>query len=200
MYRAQEIKRKKELWMHYRGLVQPRRIFYLGDARVLHNPFYEDIKEQPGTIIDCGCGPGDDTRQFLKDGFSPTGVDMNEKGFQLGYDWYGDSEKTGKLFRTGNVTKLEFRSGMFRYSYSGSLIHGLKTEENARAYLSEAFRTLMAGGYIFGSTLGVKKLEKAKHKRLLLLTRDELSGFLKDAEFKNVQIEDSPNKKPDLKG
>jgi ubiquinone/menaquinone biosynthesis C-methylase UbiE len=156
MDKLEEIEIKRGLKQKYGDLVD-RRIFCLGHSRVLNNPFYQKIRSQPGTLIDEGCGPGDDIRQFLKDGFRPIGVDLNEKSFELGFEWYKDADKIRPLLRKGDVTRLDrkhFSNASFKYSYSGSLIHGLKTVDNVKAYLSEVSRVLVPGGILFGSTVG----------------------------------------------
>ncbi len=130
----------------------------MGIPNIQRHNRYRDILQNPGTLLDYGCGTGDDIRALVKDGF-PTrnivGYDVNWNSIELGFDLYLDRDTLNNRF----VVKknFPFRPYSFNTIYSGSVLHVFETNYAMIRYVSNAYRTLCSKGIFFGSMVWFPK-------------------------------------------
>jgi ubiquinone/menaquinone biosynthesis C-methylase UbiE len=163
-----------------RGSISYRRLMNLGAPRAPGHPaIMSELVKKGGVLVDAGCGSGDDTRWFQKNGYGDrvTGVDLSIAAFELGYAFYEDGESRLPAFMRADVCDMPIESGSVDTVYSGSLIHGLDSAKDVGRFISEAGRIIRPGGLFFGNTLGS---EEYNHKESfnLQLRSNELRDMI----------------------
>ena len=140
------------------GVRYPHILMILGIPRINNHFFYERALRHEGTLLDYGCGTGDNVRRLIRDGFPQNRIsafDINWSSIDLGFDLYMDREKIRNLF---SVSKsFPFENNAFNLVYSASVIHVICDDYELVEYLKNAYNALTPGGVFFGSTLGLKK-------------------------------------------
>jgi len=104
--------------------------------------FADFLKRQKftGKIVDLGCGNGRDVAIFAQRSFDCLGVDKSRKEI-------AEAKKlhSGRSFEVQNIEKLPWDNESIDAYFMINVIHYL----DERQALSEIFRTLKAGGYLF---------------------------------------------------
>ena len=116
----------------------------------------QGLKGSPVSLLDYGCGTGDNVRQLIRDGFPRdriTAFDVDRASIDLGFDLYRDREEISDLFVASG--KFPFGPAEFGTVYSASVFHVIADDQEFGAYLAHAWSALEPGGILFGSTLGL---------------------------------------------
>jgi ubiquinone/menaquinone biosynthesis C-methylase UbiE len=154
---------------------------------------YPDILKSEGTLLDYGCGTGDDIRALIKDGFPQkniTGYDIDWGNIKIGFDFYLDEETIKDIFVVSN--EFPFEDSSFDIVYSGSILHVLLNIENIKVYLQNAFAVLKTNGILFESTLGTIDESVGKRRpRVFFMKESELANALSENHFSKVKIHPS---------
>jgi ubiquinone/menaquinone biosynthesis C-methylase UbiE len=168
----------------------PRIVQRIGRPNNRSHFAYSDILKHEGTLLDYGCGTGDDIRALIKDGFPKkniTGYDVDWGNIKIGFDFYLDKEEIKDRFVVSK--EFPFEDSSFNIVYSGSNLHVLSKIENVKAYLNHAFAVLKNNGIFFGSTLGKIDVSfRKRRRRVFLMKESELTNALRDAHFSKVKI------------
>lgn len=167
-----------------------RRLLNIGLPRTMDHPYIKKgLIKKGGTLVDAGCGAGDDSRWFQENGYADKifGIDIKPVAFELGYAFYEDRGAAGcPLFIKADVRKMPFGQDSADNVYSGSLIHTMETANSVGAFVDDAWRILKPGGAFFGNTLGTDDPE-SKQAFPLKLSQSSLmnliSGPFKIEEF-----------------
>jgi len=93
-----------------------------------------------GKIIDLGCGNGRDVAIFAKQGFECLGVDKNKEEIAEAKRWHSDCS-----FELQDIERLPWGDESIDAYFMINVIHYLEE----RKALSEIFRTLETGGYLY---------------------------------------------------
>ncbi len=148
-YEAELIRKYKKEGVRY-----PRILQRIGEPNIRKHPQYRKILQMRGTLLDYGCGTGDDIRVLVDDGYPGSqivGYDVNWDSINLGFDFYLDPERLKVQFVVDR--QFPFPPPNFDLIYSGSVLHVLVTKRAIRKYLTNVFATLTDCGTFFGSTL-----------------------------------------------
>ena len=183
----------------------PRILMRMGEPNIRKHQRFQDILQLKSDFLDYGCGTGDDIRALVKSGYPPqkiVGYDVNWDSINLGFDLYLDQDRLGIQFTVSK--EFPFHPSTFDIVYSGSVLHVLRTKRTIKSYISNAYAVLKPAGILFGSTLGFRKgepnplraermrrrgwLQRLHHKRLKLLSREELDTLLHETGFSAIQI------------
>jgi len=180
------------------GIDYPHILMIIGQPRINTHFFYSRVLENPGRLLDYGCGTGDNVRQLLRDNFpkdNVTAFDICRGSIDLGFDLYRDREEIGGLFLV--VDRFPFGAGSFDLVYSASVIHVITDDRELEEYLAHAYATLRPGGFLFGSTAGKTHKEELPSPRVWgparVLTEDELAAVLTGAGFTDCKIISKPH-------
>lgn len=104
----------------------------------------EAVGANDGPILEAGCGAGRIVRYFHNHGYEIIGIDFIEAAIEK----LRSADCTLKV-EVGDITKLHFPDGSFRYLLAFGLYHGL--EDGLERSLAESLRVLMVGGRICAS-------------------------------------------------
>lgn len=163
----------------------------IGQPNVQSHFAYSDILKHEGTLLDYGCGTGDDIRTLIKDGFPQkniTGYDIDWGNIKIGYDFYLDEEKIKDIFVVSK--EFPFEDSSFDIVYSGSILHVLLNIENVKGYIKNAFAVLKNNGILFGSTLGtVDESIRKRRPRVFFMKESDLANVLRETHFSKVKIQ-----------
>jgi ubiquinone/menaquinone biosynthesis C-methylase UbiE len=168
----------------------PRIVQRIGQPNICSHFAYLDILKRKGTLLDYGCGTGDDIRALIKDGFPKkniTGYDVNWGNIKIGFDFYLDEEEIKDRFVVSK--DFPFEDASFDIVYSGSILHVLSKIENVKAYLKRAYAVLKSNGILFGSTLGKIDISfRKRRRRAFLMEESELTNALRETNFLRVKV------------
>ena len=92
-----------------------------------------------GPILEAGCGAGRILRYYHERGYDITGIDFIEVAIEK----LREADPTLKV-ETGDITKLRFPDGTFRYLLAFGLYHNL--EHDLDKAIDESWRVLSGGG------------------------------------------------------
>jgi SAM-dependent methyltransferase len=182
------------------GVRYPRILMRAGDPRIRKHDRYQEILQRKGSLLDYGCGTGDDIRALVKDGYPQekiVGYDVNWSSINLGFDLYLDKDTWIDRFVVSK--KFPFQPSTFDAVYSGSVLHVLDTKRAVKIYVSDAYSVLKPTGVFFGSTLGLDKeyprsvVKGWKWRRLRrwimkLLSQEALQKLLVETGFSDVEV------------
>ena len=171
-----------------KGIEYPRILMRLGDPNITKHEHYKEIMKKKGTLLDFGCGTGDDLRQLIKDGYPKKdllGFDLDWSSIDLGFDLYRDRSRMRGIFIVSKYP--HFKHSTFDIVYSGSVLHTMRQRSNVTRYLDTTREILKAGGVLFGSTLGSFKTMN-KEKRTTFLTKKSFHSLLRKKGFKNIDM------------
>lgn len=175
------------------GIDYPHILMIIGEPRIARHFFYPRVLENPGRLLDYGCGTGDNVRQLLRDRFPKeriTAFDITQGSIDLGFDLYRDREEIGGLFLV--VDRFPFGAGSFDLVYSASVLHVITDDRELGEYLAHAYATLRPGGFLFGSTAGMLCEEQNPSARVRgpprVMTKEQLAGYLAGAGFTGCGI------------
>lgn len=187
------------------GVRYPRILMRMGDQNILKHKQFQNILQVKSDFLDYGCGTGDDIRALIKSGYPPQKIvayDVNWNSINLGFDLYLDRDTLGIQFIVSRG--FPFHPSTFDIVYSGSVIHVLHSKRAIKRYLLNAYLVLKPVGILFGSTLGFRIgeptphraerlrrsgwLHRLRHKRVKLLSREELDTLLREVGFSDIQI------------
>jgi ubiquinone/menaquinone biosynthesis C-methylase UbiE len=165
----------------------------IGQPNIQLHFAYPDILKHEGTLLDYGCGTGDDIRALINDGFPKkniTGYDIDWGNIKVGYDFYLDEETIKDIFVVSK--EFPFEDSSFDIVYSGSILHVLSNIENVKEYLKHVFAVLKNNGIFFGSTLGnVDDSVRTRRPRVFFMKESELTDELGEHHFSKVKIQPS---------
>jgi SAM-dependent methyltransferase len=168
----------------------PRIVQRIGQPNIHFHFAYPDILKYEGTLLDYGCGTGDDMRTLIKDGFPKkniTGYDVDWGNIKIGFDFYMDEEEIKNNFVVSE--EFPFEDSCFDIVYSGSILHVLANIENVKVYLKHAFAVIKNNGIFFGSTLGkIDTSGRRRRHRVFLMEESELANLLRENHFSMVEI------------
>jgi SAM-dependent methyltransferase len=175
-------------------MLYPHNLVRAGDPGIRQHRHYPDILQRGGSLLDFGCGIGDDVRALVADGYplqNITAFDINWNSINLGFDLYLDKKLWINRFIVAKQSP--FPPPYFDTIYSGNVIHVLFSKKAIRNYIANAHAALNPGGIFLGSTLG----GSADHPRFFgkkLLMREELQAVLCDMGFSNIEINEADYK------
>ncbi len=104
----------------------------------------QTVTSRDGAILEAGCGAGRILRYFHERGYDITGIDYIE----VAVDKLREADPTLKV-DTGDITRLQYPDGRFRYVLAYGLYHNL--EHGLDAAVAETFRVLEPGGRVCAS-------------------------------------------------
>ena len=103
------------------------------------------------SVLECGCGPGSQAFELVRQGAVVTGIDISEAAIDIARETAGKEGLTCASFRVANVEALDFASGSFDVVCGSGILHHLEL----RSALREMRRVMRAGGRaIFFEPLG----------------------------------------------
>ncbi len=187
------------------GLLYPHIFMRVGKPNIRKHGRYQEILEKRGSLLDYGCGTGDDIRTLVHDGYPRekiVGYDVNWSSINLGFDLYMDQDKWTERFVVSK--KFPFQPSTFDIVYSGSVLHVLGTKRAIKIYVSNAYSVLKPTGTFFGSTLGFSKEHPRltgkrwkwrgwRLRRLKRLSQEALHKLLREAGFSDVEVSQESN-------
>ena len=192
-YLATLIKKYSEI-----GVVYPHILIRVGEPNIRKHKFYLELLQHPKKLLDFGCGTGDDIRELVKNGYPINliqGFDIDDKSINLGFDLYLDREKFEPIFLIS--PNPELITDKYEIIYSGSVIHTLRSPENAINYLKKAYELLDANGILFGSTIGFaneshkdenSEINPQKNQHLVLFSEGSFQKELSKVGFKEISL------------
>src|SRR3989338_2594436 len=112
-----------------------------GFYNLRQQPITPEIKKlaeewKPGKLLDIGCGIGNSTLPFAKNGFDCTGIDISPKMLGLAKKY---SEKHGAKikFKVGNILSIPLTENDFDFVISIAVLHHLDSEKKRLRALRE---------------------------------------------------------------
>jgi len=102
------------------------------------------VQSRDGAILEAGCGAGRILRYFHERGYDITGIDY----IDVAVDKLREADPTLKV-ETGDITRLHYPDGRFRYVLAYGLYHNL--EHGLESAVAETFRVLEPGGRVCAS-------------------------------------------------
>lgn len=181
-------------------LLYPHILMRVGKPNIRKHSRYSDILQKKVSLLDYGCGTGDDIRALVHDGYPRekiVGYDVNWSSINLGFDLYLDRDMWTDRFVVSK--KFPFQPSTFDVVYSGSVLHVLGIKREVKIYVSNAYSVLKSTGVFFGSTLGFEKEHSRPtgkgwkwrgwwRRRLMLLSQGALHDLLLEIGFSDVEV------------
>ncbi len=148
--------------------------------------------------LDMGCGTGAFTTRLSKFGGLILGVDVSEESIKV-----ARIKNQDVSFYCEDIRNTSFESGSFDFVIFSGVLHHLSEYEIIHTALTEAFRLLKPGGYIFSYDPNAWSpamflyrdprspfySSKDKTENEILMNRKKLSSELRSVGFKNILIE-----------
>ncbi|MBI4995406.1 MAG: class I SAM-dependent methyltransferase [Rhodocyclales bacterium] len=104
----------------------------------------QTVDAREGAILEAGCGAGRILRYFHERGYDITGIDY----IDVAVNKLREADPTLKV-ETGDITRLAFADGRFRYVLAFGLYHNL--EHGLDAAVAETLRVMAPGGRVCAS-------------------------------------------------
>lgn len=170
------------------GISYPRVLMHTGDGRIREHPFYLEIIQRNGRLLDYGCGTGDDIRALVRDGYPKeqvTGFDIDWCTINLGFDLYLDRKRMQDIFVVSE--DFPFENEEFDAVYSSGVLHTSSNTDGKEQYLANAHDALRRDGILFGSALGADN-PSAFQRPSGILKPEDLERLLLNAGFRKIEI------------
>lgn len=156
---------------------------------------------KPGArVLDAGCAGGRDSRIFKDHGFEPIGIDLSHEFIEQAKKNHPDIE-----FVEGDMRDMPFADNYFAGIWANASLVHLPEIKDVRRVLLEFYRVLQPGGVVHISVkeqLDEHKTAKKAHvfsgefrRFFRFYTKDELEGYLREAGFKIVSLENEQDGK-----
>jgi SAM-dependent methyltransferase len=99
------------------------------------------------SILEIGCGNGNNLWFAAREGFSVAGIDGSETAIQYAREWFAKESLSGD-FKVGNFADLPFENESFDLAFDRAAL-SLTTKEGSIKALTELKRVVKKGGKIF---------------------------------------------------
>jgi len=111
----------------------------------LYQQLFQEHYDQEGqTILDLGCGTGNNSIRLAKLGFSVTGIDISSKSIQVA-ERKAREENIDIIFRVEDAEAMTFKPNTFDICFCGAILHHFQNLENVA---KELFRITRKGGIV----------------------------------------------------
>jgi len=124
-----------------------------------------------GSILDVGCGTGENALYLAEKGFSVTGVDLTNRAIAAARAKAAE-RKLKVDFREGNALSLDFKDGVFDNVIDSGLFHTFPDDDRP-AYAREVARVLARRGRYFVLCFSEKEPNWGGPRRI---TREEIKS------------------------
>jgi len=150
-YWNKRFKESKEIWGE-----EPS----LGAQEVLK--FLKTNNIVKATILDIGCGYGRDLNFFRKNGYKVRGIEISEEAIKKAKEIY-----PGLTVDLGDVKNMyQYKTSMFDIVFGNFLLHLFDQLSVRKKILSECYRVLRPGGYLFHTVASIKDPDFGKGKKI----------------------------------
>mgnify|MGYP003578524679 CR=1 FL=1 len=141
-------------------ILKPSEIF--GNIDIyLFDQILKGTYDSCSTILDAGCGTGRNLLYFFNNGCQVYGVDENPEAVaqvqQLAAKYYQSSQ--AENFKLTTVEDMPFADEQFDLVISSAVLHFAQNLQHFEAMVSEMWRVLKPGGYLFcrlASDIGIE--------------------------------------------
>lgn len=150
--------------------------------------FIDNIKINPKSAIDLGCGQGNDTVFLIKNGWKVLGIDKENVEERIRKRLNKDEQKFFD-FKLQNFENLKInKTNLIIANFSLAFCNNEKFE-----YAWEKIeRSLLVGGYFVGNFLGKKDSWIKKESTMTFLSKKEIQKLFENfeiIEFKEIEID-----------
>jgi SAM-dependent methyltransferase len=159
--------------------------FEPADSAIVVKDFF--VEENLKDILIPGIGYGRNAKIFLENGITVTGIEISKTAIELART----HNKLEIPIYHGSVTEMPFDDKLYDGIFCYALIHLLNNRERKKL-ISDCYRQLKSGGYMFFSTVSKKDSLYAKGKPLSKDRFEVIKGakvFFYDAESINREFE-----------
>ncbi len=119
----------------------------IGRSQPAFQELVQNGEIKPGTVLDIGCGTGENSLYLAQKGFTVVGVDVVPTAIRLARAKAAE-RKINIEFRIGNALALDLQPGRFDNVIDSGLFHTF-TDEERNVYARELNRVIRAGGRYF---------------------------------------------------
>lgn len=127
-----------------------------------------------GSVLDVGCGTGENALYFAENGFSTVGVDLSSRAI-VAAKAKANERKLGVDFRLANALSLDLEGGYFDNVIDSGLFHTFNDSDRV-SFANEIARVLKADGRYFMLCFSDKEPTNWGGPRRI--TRDEIEATL----------------------
>ena len=98
-----------------------------------------------GTVLDVGCGTGDNALWLAKNGFKVTGIDYSRTAIEMATSKSSEA-RVGVNFLTLDILKDKIPGGPFSFVFDRGCFHSFDTKAERKIYSKNVSSLLMPGG------------------------------------------------------